>query len=92
MEKRAAAKSAEVLHQRIRRGVAARPPTARQQKVAKKMGRKEEKKVQRAADNEAYQAKRDAGREARKGGKRLGSRRTAAVEAQWGSQRGQYKE
>lgn len=107
---RAAAKSAAVLHQRIRAGVAVgraskpklrisgrgRPPPQQQQEGQRQGGymtRKERRAVQQA---EAGQQGGQAGRQAPASGgkqlKRRGSRRGAAVEAQWGSTRGQYKE
>ena len=117
LEQRAAAKSAQVLHERIRTGVIVgtqpRGPqlpdhlqprqkhTRRQARVDAKV----EKRQRQAEANEAYHR---TGLHPKKGGggrggtgaggraqtpaKRLGSRKTQAVEAQWGSQRGTYKE
>ena len=116
LEQRAAAKSAQVLHERIRSGVivgtqprgpqlpdhlqARQKHTRRQARVDAKV----EQRRRQAEANEAYhrtglhQKKGGGGRGGGAGGraqtpaKRLGSRKTQAVEAQWGSQRGTYKE
>lgn len=88
LEKRAAAKSQQVLHERIRHGVAvgrSAKPTAKQQARAARAAAKAEKRAAQAALSEAYLARRAGGR-----GKRLG-RRQAAVEAQWGNSAGQFK-
>lgn len=97
MEKAAAARSQHVLHERIRQGVAvgrSLPPTARQRKVAARLAGKAEKRAAREAAGAEYQAGRGGGKfGGGKGkGKRLGSKRTQAVEAQWGNKAGQYKE
>ena len=84
-----------MLHERIRKGVMLRrEPTVKQKKVAARMAQKAEKKARIKADSEAYQARRAGakGHFAARKAKRLGSKRTAAVEAQWGTPRGQYHE
>lgn len=92
MEKAAAAKSQAVLHHRIRTGVAVghrNAPSAKQQARMARAAAKADKKRRLAEANEAYHAAR-AGRKA--GHAARGSRRGAAVEAQWGNNAGQYKE
>lgn len=108
-EARAATKSAAVLHQRIRAGVAvgrSSKPKLRtsgrgrpqQQEEGQRQGgymtRKERRAAQQAAAGQQGGAA-PGRRDPASGGKqpkRRGSRHSAAVEAQWGSTRGQYKE
>jgi len=86
------ARHSQMLHERIRTGVMVRGPQTAKQKVrAEKLARKAERKARIKADSDAYQ-ERQAAKWGRLGAKRQGSRRGAAVEAEWGSTRGQYKE
>lgn len=94
MEQTAAAKSNQVLQERIRLGVSVGGrgrggPVKLHTSRGTRMAAKAEKRAAQAAANEAYvtgntrRAKRAAGG---------GSRRQGAVEAQWGNKSGQYKE